>query len=213
MQRAGHIPGFGGSARKQAGQIGDNSGRRGIFVVGAFDEAHFRVGRFDAGVVINHDQMPGADFVARAKTALAGELHAVEQRAVLAAQIANVPLPGFAFENQMLAREAGVLRKAQLGGTGPSQHHALALQPELAGFPVRAQDMEFVGTSFGHGAMAYLRRRCIDCGSTCVKPGGTSNFEASTGADEKPESSVVISIREAEPSLAPRADNAAAASS
>src|SRR6185436_13412646 len=134
--------------------------------------------------------MAGADFVARTEPALASELHAIEQRAVLATQVANVPLAVFAFKNQMLAREAGILWKAQFGGAGASQHDSLTAQGELTELSVWAQDMEFVEARFGHGTIAYRRRRCMDCGSTCLKSGGTSNFEASTGADEKAVSSV-----------------------
>src|SRR3954463_8689801 len=52
---------------------------------------------------------------------------------------------------------------------------------------------------------SYLRAAFAMSLSTCLKPAGTSNLEASTELAENPLSSLVISIKEAEPPCCPAA--------
>ena len=74
---------------------------------------------------------------------------AVEQRAVLAAQVLHLPLAfaGIAHQRQVLAGKPGVVGVTQFVGAGPSQRDAVAIQRNGNGLPVKIADDEFFSTN------------------------------------------------------------------
>ena len=102
--------------------------------------------------------MPGGDAVALLEPGRAIQADVVEERAVLAAEIAQVPFLALAFEGQMLPRKPGVVRKTKLGGAGAPKGQTLTLQRDNFVLTVRAMDPDFVGVRRGHHGLVYLRR-------------------------------------------------------
>ena len=83
-------------------------------------------------IVVNDDQVAGRDAVAGFQLQLALERDIVDLRAVLAAEILHGPVLAIALERHVLARETGIVGKAQFRRAGPAQSHTVAGQ--LVGF-------------------------------------------------------------------------------
>ena len=104
-------------------------------------------GGLRAGALIVEDnrQMAGGDAVAGLQLQLGAQGNIVHQRAVLAAKILHGPVVAIAFQNHVLARQAGIVRKAQFGGAGTADREAVALQRDGLNLPVRALNDNFPG--------------------------------------------------------------------
>ncbi len=75
-------------------------------------------GRTGGGAVADDDQVTGNDPIARLQDHRRGHLEAIENRTVLAPEIAKGPLASLALNSQVLARKAVILREAEFGGAG-----------------------------------------------------------------------------------------------
>ena len=77
---------------------------------------------------------------------------AVEQSAVLAAQILDAPVVAGAHQRHVLARKPGVVGIAQFAGAGAAQRDAVAVQRHRDGFALQiANDQFFHGVLEGRG--------------------------------------------------------------
>src|SRR5579863_5187684 len=101
----------------------------------------------------------------------------------------------------------------------------IAFQRNDLGRPIWDMDSEFSGARRGHYSASlpqlnvrcgtarpmarrgrppdYRRWCCAASGSTCLNPAGTSNFEGSTGVDENPPISTVITMSDPDASPEP----------
>ena len=96
--------------------------------------------------------MSGGDAGAGLQKQAALEGNVIDEGAILAAQVLDGPAVAFGFECEVLAREAGVLRKAQVGGARPAHRKPLAHERHVGRLPAGALDQEFAG----HGVIVKL---------------------------------------------------------
>ena len=89
------------------------------------------------GGIVHQHSSAGDDAIAGIQPDFPGHAGAVEERAVLAAQIAESPLIAIAFDGHVLARKADVIGKAEFVGAGAAEREALSLQARLGGYAVR----------------------------------------------------------------------------
>ena len=94
-------------------------------------------------LILNDGQMARQNAITRAQDPVFANPLSVQECAVLATRIPQIPLISMTFQNEMLARQSGVLRVAEFIRCGPSQRHSFARQRERDGRPVRRYDREF----------------------------------------------------------------------
>ena len=111
----------------------------------AFVDKHHRFGNEAGDVREFDDQMTGGDVVAGAERRRRLQAVAVEQSAVLAAQILDAPVVAGAHQRHVLARQTRVVGIAQFAGGGAAQHDAVAIQRDGDGLALQIAHDQFPG--------------------------------------------------------------------
>ena len=95
------------------------------------------------GVVVDEDEMPGRNAVARFQRHAAVDFGAVEHGSVLASEVAESPAVAVPLDRKVLARESAIVREREFGGAGAAERNPIRVQRNEAVLPVGRQDLEF----------------------------------------------------------------------
>ena len=115
-------------AGERALQAGEDRGSAGRIGFAGFEDYHALRGPRGAALIVEDNrQMPGRDAVAGLQLQFGAQGDVVHQSAVLAPEILGSPVVAIAFQDHVLPRQAGIVRKAQFGGTGASNYKSVAL--------------------------------------------------------------------------------------
>ena len=149
-------------------EIGDDGGRgsrKAVFIFDKYDGLGNEtgdVGEFD-------DEVPRGDAVPGAERRGSFQTAAVQQRAVLAAEILDAPVQAGAGKRHVLARESRVVGIAQLAVAGAAQHDAIAIQGNRDGLALQIAHDQFAGRILGCGSQAFRLTLGIWCGIPCMR--------------------------------------------